>query len=408
MILRHDGLTAILVRTPQPVVAVTVTYQAGVRDEHPLPHGLAHLVEHLMFHGSAGHPRGEYERAVTRAGGRLLAETRRDYSVFGQVVPSESLPAALALEAGRMADLELTRTAVDTELNVIEREYADLIESRPYGRFPRFVIADHLYDGPERTGDGYGSPSRLHALGLDEIHAHLERHYTLDRAVISVVGDVSEQLAADAVIEYFGTLPMHGAPRRDLPDVGPLESDRSIVYERPGVPNAVGLAWRMPDPATDRVAHLAAVVAFDTLCAPSGPLARVLARLAPRTRLSGWIGEYGDPFDGRCAVPLVLELHGADERVAVRVRAELAEIIDDLVPAALRRACDARRFERDRHADQPLHRSRLLGVAAALFGADEADPADARAERSANDVTALASVVEGTGCLFVHCVGSSR
>ena len=44
-----------------PIVAVSVWYHVGSKNERPGKTGFAHLFEHLMFEGSAHQPRGYCE-----------------------------------------------------------------------------------------------------------------------------------------------------------------------------------------------------------------------------------------------------------------------------------------------------------------------------------------------------------
>src|SRR3712207_6008477 len=54
-----------------PVVAVSVFYDVGMRNEPEGRTGFAHLFEHLMFQGSAHVPKLEHARLVQAAGGKI-------------------------------------------------------------------------------------------------------------------------------------------------------------------------------------------------------------------------------------------------------------------------------------------------------------------------------------------------
>src|SRR5690349_14013328 len=71
-----NGLHVILHRdTSAPVVAVTVMYHVGSRDENPERTGFAHFFEHLLFEGSKNIKRGEYDKLVSSNGGESNAQT---------------------------------------------------------------------------------------------------------------------------------------------------------------------------------------------------------------------------------------------------------------------------------------------------------------------------------------------
>ncbi|MGB0423397.1 MAG: M16 family metallopeptidase [Flavobacteriales bacterium] len=47
-----------------PIVAVTVMYHVGSKNEDPSRTGMAHFFEHLLFEGSENIGRGEFSRMV--------------------------------------------------------------------------------------------------------------------------------------------------------------------------------------------------------------------------------------------------------------------------------------------------------------------------------------------------------
>ena len=59
-----------------PIVAVSVMYHVGSKNENPSRTGFAHFFEHLLFEGSENIKRGEFDKYVTNAGGALNANTR--------------------------------------------------------------------------------------------------------------------------------------------------------------------------------------------------------------------------------------------------------------------------------------------------------------------------------------------
>ncbi|MBZ0099891.1 MAG: insulinase family protein, partial [Taibaiella sp.] len=56
-----------------PIVAVSVMYHVGSKNEHPERTGFAHFFEHLLFEGSENIERGEFMKLVQSAGGQINA-----------------------------------------------------------------------------------------------------------------------------------------------------------------------------------------------------------------------------------------------------------------------------------------------------------------------------------------------
>ena len=87
-----NGLHVILHQDKStPIVAVSVMYHVGSKNENPDRTGFAHFFEHLMFEGSANIGRGEFDNYVQNAGGTLNANTTFDRTYYFEVLPSNQL-----------------------------------------------------------------------------------------------------------------------------------------------------------------------------------------------------------------------------------------------------------------------------------------------------------------------------
>src|ERR671910_1864617 len=74
-----NGLRVLLLEDRRsPIVTVQLWYRVGSRNERPGATGLAHFLEHMMFKGTATHPKGEFSRAIERNGGHDNAFTSQD------------------------------------------------------------------------------------------------------------------------------------------------------------------------------------------------------------------------------------------------------------------------------------------------------------------------------------------
>ena len=71
-----------------PIVAVSILYHVGSKNEKPERTGFAHFFEHLLFEGSQNIKRGEYSELVEKNGGALNANTSNDRTYYYEVLPS--------------------------------------------------------------------------------------------------------------------------------------------------------------------------------------------------------------------------------------------------------------------------------------------------------------------------------
>ena len=87
-----------------PIVAVSVLYHVGSKNEKPERTGFAHFFEHLLFEGSDNIERGEFDKYIQRAGGTLNANTSWDRTFYYEVLPSNQ-PIVIGPLAGIGADV---------------------------------------------------------------------------------------------------------------------------------------------------------------------------------------------------------------------------------------------------------------------------------------------------------------
>ena len=129
-----------------PLVAVSVWYHVGSKNERPGLTGLAHLFEHLMFEGSEHQPRTVLRAA---AGGRRARSTARRAPIApttGSWCRPDALRLALWMEADRMGWLlpALTEARFETQRGVVLNERRQNYENRPYGLAQFALMAAHV------------------------------------------------------------------------------------------------------------------------------------------------------------------------------------------------------------------------------------------------------------------------
>ena len=89
-----------------PVVAVSIWYNVGSKDEPTGKTGFAHLFEHLMFYGSDNLPRRLFHVISQQIGATdYNGTTWFDRTNYFETVPKAALERALFMESDRMGYL---------------------------------------------------------------------------------------------------------------------------------------------------------------------------------------------------------------------------------------------------------------------------------------------------------------
>ncbi|MCX8486995.1 MAG: insulinase family protein, partial [Crocinitomicaceae bacterium] len=105
-----------------PIIAVSVLYHVGSKNENNDRTGFAHFFEHLLFEGSANIGRGEYSELVEKNGGTLNANTSQDRTYYYEILPSNQLELGLWLESERMLHAKVDIKGSETQRSVVKEE----------------------------------------------------------------------------------------------------------------------------------------------------------------------------------------------------------------------------------------------------------------------------------------------
>ena len=107
-----------------PIVAVTLWYHVGSRNENIGKTGFAHLFEHLMFNGSENYD-GEYFAPFQEVGATSMnGTTNTDRTNYFQTVPTSALDLAMWMESDRMGHLlgAIDQEKLDEQRGVVQNE----------------------------------------------------------------------------------------------------------------------------------------------------------------------------------------------------------------------------------------------------------------------------------------------
>ncbi len=104
-----------------PIVAVTILYHVGSKNEDPERTGFAHFFEHLMFEGSENIARGEFDKILEHAGATNNASTSHDQTFYYEILPSNQLELGLWIESERLLHAKIDSIGVETQRKGCER-----------------------------------------------------------------------------------------------------------------------------------------------------------------------------------------------------------------------------------------------------------------------------------------------
>ncbi len=209
------GLRVVLETIPYVrSVSVGVWVGVGSRQETVSLAGASHVVEHLLFKGTARRTARQIAEEVDSIGGLLNGYTAKEYSCFYVKVLDEHLEKAMDLLADLVlrprfdpADLAKEKGVILEEIKMYEDTpdelVGDLLGVAVWGRDPlgRPIL------GRERTVTGMTLPT---------IRGYHEAGYRQGNVVVALAGNVEAGAGFDLVRRYFEAMPIAGT-RREPP-----------------------------------------------------------------------------------------------------------------------------------------------------------------------------------------------
>ena len=240
-----NGLTVLTLEDhTTPVVAVQMWVRVGSSDEARVT-GLAHLFEHMMFKGSKNIPPQEHGQIIQSRGGRTNAYTTSDMTVYTTEVPSEALPLVIALEAERLANLDISAKNLASEREVVLEERRMRTEDQPVGRALEALYALAFKALPYRW-PVIGWRSDIENATIADCRNFFSTFYAPNNIVIAIVGDFDADAALVQIREGFGALaPVAEIPRHRTREPLQAGARRAQVHFDVRAP-ILATAWHTP------------------------------------------------------------------------------------------------------------------------------------------------------------------
>ena len=250
-----NGLTYFIRQNAIPAkrVSLRLAVKAGSLFEADDQLGLAHLIEHMAFNGSAHFKPGElvsyFESVGARLGPHVNAYTSFDETVYMLDLPSDKadvVEKGLTALADFAGGLSLTQQEVDKERGVVVEEWRGGLGAGSRIRDKQFPVLFHDSRYAERLP--IGKPEIIRNAPVARLRSFYDTWYRPERIAVVVVGDVDAQQIERSITADFSPLSARAAaatvPDRKVPlhqqplvsvvaDPEVTQSSVQIVRKRP-------------------------------------------------------------------------------------------------------------------------------------------------------------------------------
>ncbi len=253
-----NGLTVIVHEDHKaPVVAVSMWYNVGSKDEPARKTGFAHLFEHLMFNGSENLP-GDYFTYLQNIGATdYNGTTSYDRTNYFQTVPTGALERALFMESDRMGHLlgAVTQAVLDNQRGVVQNEKRQG-DSRPGGLVQYELFGTLFPPGHPYHHTTIGSMADLDAASLEDVKQWFRDKYGPNNAVLVLAGDITAAQARPLVEKYFGDIGRGKVNNPALANVPTLARARTIPMKDNVATTIIQRYWAVPGLLNKQLAAL--------------------------------------------------------------------------------------------------------------------------------------------------------
>ena len=194
-----NGMRILTERMPHVrSVAVGVWVETGSRHEIEARGGVSHLIEHLVFKGTATRSAEAIARTMDSVGGQMDAFTTKENTCFYVQVLDEHLPLAVDLLTDILLhplfdaeELEREKSVVLQEIRMVEDTPDDIIHD---------LFAAQIWGAHPLARPILGTRELVTGFHRDAIAEYFGEEYVPPRIIIAVAGNVTH----DQVVELFG------------------------------------------------------------------------------------------------------------------------------------------------------------------------------------------------------------
>lgn len=197
-----SGLTVITDYNPKfHSVMVSVGVKSGARDEKANQTGIAHLLEHMAFKGTATRDYTQIIDLIENNGGRMNAYTSKSETVYYIKILKEKAELAIDILSDIVQNSVFPQEELEKERQVVVQEiksYEDSAEDVLHDNFglscyPKHQIGKTIL----------GTEQQVMSYQRKDLIKFVNMHYVPENMVISISGNITNAQAIKLVKKYF-------------------------------------------------------------------------------------------------------------------------------------------------------------------------------------------------------------
>uniref|UniRef100_A0A7V6A3C9 Insulinase family protein n=1 Tax=Desulfobacca acetoxidans TaxID=60893 RepID=A0A7V6A3C9_9BACT len=233
-----------------PLVSVKILIKGGVLRDPPGKAGLANLTALLLTQGTKKRSATQIAQEVDFLGARLGAAGSDDFTSVSLTVLKRNLGPGLDLLKDILLNPAFSKDEIKRKVSQLtasfqtDEDEPGIVASRA---FHRRLFGKNPYAHPPK-----GMPEDLATIDSKDLVAFHDKYYRPNNAILTVVGDLSQEEAQDWVSKTFGDWKEGPIPDLKVPAPPELQNVEKIIIDK-GITQAniiwgcLGIARKNPD-----------------------------------------------------------------------------------------------------------------------------------------------------------------
>lgn len=186
-------------------VSVGLWANVGSRHERNHDHGMAHLVEHMLFKGTPTRSAEEISRQIEGLGSSIDGFTVEDHTAYHAKAPSQNFERLFRILADFYRNPTLDPGELESEKQVIQEEIA-MVRDQP-SQFLEDLISEATWGINHPLGRSItGTDDSLKSFQRNDVLRFFKAGYCGANTIVSVAGNIDHDQVTKQVTEIFDSL----------------------------------------------------------------------------------------------------------------------------------------------------------------------------------------------------------
>jgi len=205
-----NGIRLVMSRKSEiPNVIINSSFHVGSKDEDPEKTGISHLLEHLMFSGSANILDGKFDEILHANGGESNAFTTQDYTSYYLSIPSSKIELGMWLDSDRLSEFPVNEEGLEIQRKVVLEEKLQVHDNTPYGSL-EYESAKRLFHNSGYRWQIIGDEKHIADFTLEDVKKYYEKYYNARNMVLTITGDIDYDDTVNLAEKYYGDINTDG------------------------------------------------------------------------------------------------------------------------------------------------------------------------------------------------------